>query len=124
MGSRSKTETAAVLAAIAESCPDSVAGVACEGTALECRTYSLRKKAFLFLRTVDCRFKLDASRAEAVRMSVEDPAHYGIGANGWATVKFGEGHQPNRRLIAKWVRESYDLMAGGPAGAASVRKRS
>lgn len=100
------------LAALAQHLADVRESIACAGTKLESRSFTVRGKAFLFVRSVDARLKLEASRAEAARLSAADPAHYNLGANGWTTIRFSDGYTPDSELAARWVNESYRLMAG------------
>ena len=86
-------------------------GVACEGTKLEKRTLKVGKKAFLFLGPADAMLKLRSSVGEAARLAAKEPDRFKIGANGWATIRFG-GEVIPLALLKKWVDESYRLFAG------------
>jgi hypothetical protein len=103
------------LATLATSLPDVTEGVACAGTALESRTYSTNKKAFLFLSEKEVRLELDASGAAAKALG------FAVGANGWARLPIDA--LPSASVLKKWVRESHALMAG-PARATGGAKRS
>ena len=83
--------------------PETEEGVACEGTALERRTVKVKKKAFLFLGTLDAMVKLGASKAEAKRLGLK------VGSTGWVKVTFKGG--PPVQVLRRWVDESYRLMA-------------
>jgi len=101
-------ETALRKAAL--SLPDVEEGVACEGTAVESRTFKIGKKAFLFVRPAAFMLKVDES-AEAAKRLAEKDGRYRIGAGGWVTVTLGSAPPPPLRLIAGWMNESYRGMA-------------
>jgi len=108
--------------------PDSEEGVACAGTALESVTVKAGTKAFLFVRPTEARLKLVESRAEAAKLAAKDPAHYAIGATGWATIRFDAEHAPPRDLVERWVEESHRAVMGGAmtparASAGAAKKR-
>jgi hypothetical protein len=94
----------ASLTQIATALPDVQQGVACAGTALECASFAVRKKAFLFLSAKEVRLKLDTSKDEATKRGLA------VGANGW--VKLDPGALPPTAVLTRWVAESYELMAG------------
>ena len=81
----SGTSSAAVLRARAAAYPDVAVGVACKGTSLESTTFNVRNKAFLFLRELDMRLKLEQSLPEAIRLGKSNPG-IRAGANGWVHV--------------------------------------
>jgi hypothetical protein len=86
-------------------------GVACEGTAVESRTFKIRKKAFLFVRRANVMLKLGASADEAAGLASKD-ARYRIGAGGWLTVTLGDRTAPPPlALMTRWIAESYRLYA-------------
>ncbi|MBM3981834.1 MAG: MmcQ/YjbR family DNA-binding protein [Planctomycetes bacterium] len=91
--------------------PGTAEGVACEGTALEKRTIKARGKAFLFLGPTSAMLKLGASVAEATALAAAEPDRYRVGAHSWVTVTFGAGASPPAGLMARWVEESYRLVA-------------
>jgi hypothetical protein len=98
--------------------PETEEGVACKGTVLECTTVLIRKKAFVFVRSSEVRLKLRESHKEMAALATKDPGHYGIGANGWASIKFTDDTAPPLKLLGKWVGESYRVIGGkGPAAA-------
>lgn len=103
--------------------PETEEGVACEGTALEARTFRTAKKSFLFLRAADARLKLDASLKEAAALAEKDPKRFEVGTGGWVLVKLDHATDAIDRL-ERWVTESHGLFR--PAKAAAVRsvKRS
>jgi predicted DNA-binding protein (MmcQ/YjbR family) len=102
--------------------PGAKEGVACEGTSLESRTIKVSGKAFLFLRKVDARLKLDASIKDAVARSSKDSAHCSAGAHGWVLVKF-EGNTIPADVLEHWVKESYELFAGGRVSKSTAKQK-
>ena len=95
--------TPATIRKFASSLPDVEEGVACEGTALERRTFKAKKKAFLFLGSDDAMLKLDASLAEARSLALN------VGKNGWVKLLLSGGTP--REVVHRWIKESYELMA-------------
>src|SRR5262249_40353424 len=103
---------------IAVRLPGTEEGIACKGTALESRTFKLRKKAFLFLRTTEGRLKLDESIQEATALSAQVPEHCSVGAQGWVLVRF-EGNSIPMNVLERWVKESHRLYANDEASKAN-----
>lgn len=101
----------AQLETIAKALAEVEVGVACEGTALESRTYKTRGKAFLFVRAVDARFKVDAARGEVTAAAAKAPGACSIGAGGWVHVRLGVDGLPAGSTIARWIAESHALAA-------------
>ena len=91
--------------------PETVEGVACEGTPIEKRTIRAGGKAFLFLGRGDVMVKLAESTDEVARLAAEQPGRFNIGARGWVTVKFSAEQPPPFDLLERWAGESYRLMA-------------
>jgi hypothetical protein len=91
--------------------PEAQEGIACAGTPAEKSTVKVRNKAFLFLGPADMMVKLRDSVAEAAELAAKEPGRYKVGAPGWVTVKFGDGETPPLDLLAKWIDESYRLLA-------------
>jgi len=92
---------------IALALPEVEQGVACAGTALESRTYHVKKKSFLFVSKEQARMKLDASASEARKLGLA------VGANGWVTVSMHA--LPAAAVMKRWIAESYSLVTR-PAG--------
>jgi hypothetical protein len=88
-------------------------GIACEGTAVESRTYKINKKAFLFARPKAIMVKLRESLPEAVELAAKEPKRFKAkaGVENWVTIQLDAGPVPPRPLLARWVAESYGLMA-------------
>ncbi len=107
------------LAKIASALPGTEQGIACAGTALESRTYHVKKKSFLFVSKEQARLKLDASAPEARKLG------FPVGANGWVTVPLDE--LPAPAVIQRWIAESHALVTRPAAKAkpkpTSTRKR-
>jgi hypothetical protein len=89
--------------------PDVEEGVACAGTPLECATFKVRKKTFLFVNENNARVRLDKSRAAAAKLAKSNPECYVIGPQGWAKVMVAAS--PDVSLVEKWIGESYQLYA-------------
>ncbi len=101
-------------AAIALALPDVDQGIACAGTAVESRTFLVRKKTFLFLSKKLMRLKLERSAADAKRRGFE------VGAGGW--VKLDLDGLPPQPILKAWIAESYSLYSG--TGAAQPARAS
>lgn len=94
------------LAAFASSLPSVTPGVACAGTSLESRTFSVHDKAFLFVSPQVVRLKLGVSADEARGLG------FVVGANGWVKIPVTE--LPRAAQMRKWIAESHASMV--PAG--------
>ena len=115
----SGTSSAAVLRARAAAYPDVVVGVACKGTSLESTTFNVGNKAFLFLRDVDMRLKLQDSLPEAIQLGKTNPA-IRAGANGWVHMTLA-GSEALLPTLEDWLSESYNLAAGTATSPAKKR---
>jgi hypothetical protein len=111
------------LLASAAKLPGVTEGIACAGTALESRTLKIGGKAFAFFGPTDLRIKLSGSLAAAKRLAKSRPGSCQPGAGGWTKVTLGPGMLP-LSMLAKWIGESYALMAPPPYGTASERRSS
>jgi hypothetical protein len=89
-------------------------GIACKGTAIECSTFKVSGKAFLFVSAANIRLKLKESLAEATRLAAKEPDRYEAGALGWVKVTFGDDTPLALDTLKKWIAESYRLMAPQP----------
>jgi hypothetical protein len=104
-------EIVSTLRELALKYPETEEGIACAGTALEKRTIKVRNKAFLFLGKADVMLKLRDSLTEAAKLAAKAPDVYKAGANGWVTVKLDAGASPSLDVLARWIDESYRLLA-------------
>lgn len=86
-------------------------GIACKGTAIECSTFKVNGKAFLFVGRAEIRLKLGDSVAEARKLAAKEPGRYTVGANGWAKITFNDDQPLPMAVVTRWIGESYDLMA-------------
>lgn len=93
-------------------------GVACKGTAAECVTYKVNKKAFLFVRPKAAMVKLGDSIAEAAKLEAAAPELYRVGTGGWVTITLNGAENPDASVLERWIAESYALYAK----AAAVKK--
>ena len=91
--------------------PGTAEDVACAGTAMEARTVTAGGKAFLFHRDEDLRLKLRGSLPEATALAAAEPERYRVGAHGWVTVVLAAAEPPPVDLLARWVEESFRLIA-------------
>jgi hypothetical protein len=98
-------------------------GVACKGTAIECSTFKVGGKAFLFLGRADLRVKLSDSLPEAEKLAAREPGRVTVGAHGWVKVTFSADEPPPLDVLGRWIDESYRLMAGGAVAKASKAKK-
>jgi predicted DNA-binding protein (MmcQ/YjbR family) len=87
--------------------PDVEEGVACEGTPIECATFKVKKKTFLFVNQHNARVRLKKSAPEAQKLAKEEPQRYVIGPQGWAKVLLAE--DPPIDLLLRWLEESYRM---------------
>lgn len=104
------------LSSIARSLGDVEQGIACAGTALESRTFTSGKKAFLFVSKEQARLKLAASAAEARALG------FAVGSGGWATLPLDE--LPAAAVLRRWVAESHALVSGKAAKRAAPGKKA
>jgi len=113
MAKKNATEPAFIkkLRAKALKLPDAEEGIACKGTALECATVMVRKKAFLFLGASKLRLQLDDSIAEAETLAAQHPDCCEVGGKGWVTVIYADLPAAQAKLLERWVEESYRLFA-------------
>ena len=96
---------------IALAFPEVEEGIACKGTAIECATFKVRGKAFLFVGRADVRVKLSASLAEVAKVAAKEPDRYQAGAHGWVKVTFGDDEPLPVDALSRWIEESYRLLA-------------
>ncbi len=89
--------------------------VACKGTALECSSFKVSGKAFVFVGAKDARLKLEASLPEALALIQKYPGALKVGAHGWVTLTFEGGEALSPSVLEAWVEESYTLMSGKTA---------
>jgi hypothetical protein len=90
-------------------------GVACKGTAAECTTYKINKKAFLFVRPKAAMVKLGASIPEAAKLEAAAPELYRVGIGGWVTITLNGAESPDAKVLERWIAESYALYASSAA---------
>lgn len=55
--------------------------------------------------------KLPQSRLFALDRPFCEPTHYGLGAKGWVSAKFGAKDKPPMDLLEGWIEESYRAIA-------------
>jgi hypothetical protein len=86
-------------------------GVACKGTAAECTTYKINKKAFLFVRPKAGMVRLGESIPEAAKLEAAAPEIYRVGIGGWVTITLNGAESPDGNVLERWIAESYALYA-------------
>ncbi len=106
-----ESEPMDALRKIASKYPEAEEGIACEGTAAECRTVKARNKAFLFLGETHVMLKLRESLDEAASYAAREPGCCKVGAQGWVKLTFGDGASPPLEVLKRWIDESYRLIA-------------
>ncbi|MSQ96453.1 MAG: MmcQ/YjbR family DNA-binding protein [Gemmataceae bacterium] len=111
MKQQMESKPAQALRKIARQFPEAEEGIACQGTAIECTTFKARNKAFLFVGVVEARLKLQESLVEAIKLAAKEPSRYQVGAHGWVKLTFGQDDSPPLELLARWIDESYRLLA-------------
>ena len=104
------------LATIALALPNVEQGIACAGTALECRTYQAKRKSFLFVSKDQARLKLDASASEARKLG------FTVGSTGWVAISLDA--LPAAAVLKRWIAESHALVARPAAKLPAKRKRA
>jgi len=93
----------------AKALPDVGEGVACAGTSIETRTFTVHGKAFLFVGAKNLRLKLVRSAGEAGDFAKRPGSAIQIGAGGWTTIRLADGEVPADAVLRRWVAESHAL---------------
>ena len=109
--------TEQLLAKAAKALDDVGEGVACAGTVLESKTYTVGGKAFLFLGPKNARLKLADSAQEARALASLSNSSVRIGTGGWTTIGFADGSAPADAVLRRWVVESHGLFHRSSASA-------
>jgi predicted DNA-binding protein (MmcQ/YjbR family) len=99
------------LRTLASKLPDVEEGIACKGNSLECTTFKVGGKAFLFLGRADIRLKLSDSLPDAVKLAKKEPERFSAGAGGWVKVSYSDAQPLPLDVVKGWIEESYRLMA-------------
>lgn len=125
------SRTAQRMRQLALTLEDVTEDVACEGTALESRSFKARKKAFLFLRDVDgvvkARIKLARCLREAQALARSQPQQVQVGKMDWVALEFSDGDPLPWELLQRFVKDAHGVMAGAavtrPARTAGKAKK-
>lgn len=104
--------TEAVLVKAANALSDVEEGIACAGTSLESKTFTVRGKAFLFIGPKNARLKLAQAAGEAKEWAAKPDSVVNVGTGGWVAIRFDDGVRPADSILRKWVAESHTLFAG------------
>jgi hypothetical protein len=89
------------------------------GTSCTQSAFKVGKKSFLFIgpgaRGVGCKamFRLGQSLAQAERLAAKEPDRFEVGKGGLVTTRFTAEKPLPKTIWEKWLRESYELAAGG-----------
>ncbi|MEM7164161.1 MAG: hypothetical protein AAF581_01780 [Planctomycetota bacterium] len=67
-------------------------------------------------------FKLEKSKAEAIRLSKKEPDRFQAGSNQWVTARFRAEVPMPTKLWEKWLNESYELSAAGSKKKTATRR--
>ena len=85
-----------------------------EGTSCNKAAFKAGNKNFLFVGEEDgawdAKLKLDESIQEASDLAKKSPENYGVGGTGWVTLEFPDSKGPPRKLLERWVKESFRLL--------------
>ena len=86
-----------------------------EGSSCVNRAFKAGKKAFLYMGmkedTYNLRLKLSNSLDEAETLEKKSPDNYSVGAHGWTLLTFHHTKQPPKKLLERWIDESFRLLA-------------
>ncbi len=102
---KSGADIVSELRALALQFPKVAEGIACKGTAIECSTFGVGRKNFLFLSSGLMRIKLHESLVEATELA-------DVGANGWVKIPLGSEDTPPMKTLKRWLNESFKLIVG------------
>lgn len=97
------------------------------GSACTQSSFKVGKTAFLYIgpgakgQGYKLMLKLDRSFAQAEGLAAKEPDRYTASANGWVTVRFTAERPLAKSVWEKWLKESYEISAGG-AGKAGAKK--
>ena len=99
----------AVLRATALSLPEAEEGLSCNKAA-----FTAGKKNYLFVGEEagvwDAKLKLCDSIPEATELAKKHPDNYGVGSTGWVTLEFPGAKGPPKKVLERWVKESFRLL--------------
>lgn len=107
------TEAARALSGVGE-------GIACAGTTLEAKTFTVSGKAFLFVGRKAIRLKLLESISEAQASSRHPDSSIQSGTGGWTTIPLDAAVPLDEATLKRWVVESHGLFQK-PAARAGAR---
>ncbi len=110
-----------LLSKAAKALPDVGEGVACAGTSIESKTFTVHGKAFLFVGSKNLRLKLANSASEAGGFAKRPSSAVQMGAGGWTTIRLADGDVPEDAVLRRWVAESHALFHRPPMRLAAAR---
>lgn len=86
-----------------------------ESTSCNKAAFKAGKKSFLFVGEKEDSWnmmvKLADSLDEAQLLSGKKPGNFSVGLHGWVTLQFPTGKGPAKKLLERWVDESFRLLA-------------
>lgn len=98
--------------------------------------FKVDKRAFLYIgpgargQGFKAMFKLERSLPQAEKLAAAEPERYGVGSNGWVSVRFTAEKPLAKAIWEPWLKESYALASGGgasraaPAAKKAAKKRA
>ena len=107
----------------AASLPEAIEGTSCTQTSFK----FAGKSAFLYVGEQGGRhkamFKLADSMDQASEFAAKSPDDFQVGNTAWVTARFSADKPLSKKIWSRWLRESYDLAAGGNNKTAKSTKR-
>lgn len=92
--------------------------------------FKVGKRAFLYIgpgakgQGFKAMFKLERSIAQAEQLAAKEPDRYGVGSNGWVSVRFTAEKPLAKAIWENWLKESYALAGGDGAKRATPAKKA
>ena len=99
-------------------------GIACKGTALERRTFTVNKKVFLFLGSNDLMLKLADSLPDTNKRASRSDDRIKVGKNGWVKIVWDDASELPLDVLPRWIEESYQLFAAASKKPATKKVKS
>lgn len=86
-----------------------------EGTSCSKVAFKVKGKSFVFVEQKDgewnAMMRLGDSIPEAELMAKESPDNVSIGKHGWTTLRFKNGKGPTKKILKRWIDESFRILA-------------
>lgn len=106
-----KSDPTEAMRAAARDFPETVEGTSCNQA-----SFKVKKKSFFFVgpgargQGFKAMLKLGDSLPEAQALAAEDPDRFQAGKNGWVTLRFTAEKPIPKKIWARWMKESYELL--------------